>query len=153
VPTPWLEEHRPIRASRFSDAEKAFILKQGADDIPVAGGKLVMAGGVALCGQRQAGRRRNRRRSVCAAGVDRRWRGVGRRIGGERATLRRVSCTAAACLLGPVRHARKHSARIAARYSTFDRGKHRVRPGGIRRALRFYPAGSSLLTRSWEIAS
>ena len=30
------EERRTMKASRFSDAQKAFILKQGADGVPVA---------------------------------------------------------------------------------------------------------------------
>jgi putative transposase len=33
---PWLEERRTMKASKFSDAQKAFILKQGADGMPVA---------------------------------------------------------------------------------------------------------------------
>jgi putative transposase len=34
---PWLgEERKAMKASRFSDAQKAFILKQGADGMPVA---------------------------------------------------------------------------------------------------------------------
>jgi putative transposase len=33
---PGWEERRTMKASRFSDAQKAFILKQGADGIPVA---------------------------------------------------------------------------------------------------------------------
>ena len=34
--SPGWEERRAIKASRFSDAQKAFILKQGADGMPVA---------------------------------------------------------------------------------------------------------------------
>lgn len=30
------EERKTMKASKFSDAQKAFILKQGADGIPVA---------------------------------------------------------------------------------------------------------------------
>jgi hypothetical protein len=33
---PRLEERRAMKASRFSDAQKAFILKQGTDGMPVA---------------------------------------------------------------------------------------------------------------------
>lgn len=33
---PGWEERRTMKASRFSDAQKAFILKQGADGVPVA---------------------------------------------------------------------------------------------------------------------
>jgi Transposase len=33
---PRLEEQRAMKVSRFSDARKAFILKQGADGMPVA---------------------------------------------------------------------------------------------------------------------
>ena len=33
---PGWEERRAMKASRFSDAHKAFILKQGADGMPVA---------------------------------------------------------------------------------------------------------------------
>jgi putative transposase len=33
---PGWEERRAMKASRFSDAQKAFILKQGADGMPVA---------------------------------------------------------------------------------------------------------------------
>ena len=36
APIPGWEERGTIKASKFSDAEKAFILKQGADGIPVA---------------------------------------------------------------------------------------------------------------------
>jgi putative transposase len=33
---PWLEERKTMKASQFSDAQKAFILKQGNDGVPVA---------------------------------------------------------------------------------------------------------------------
>ncbi len=33
---PGWEERRGMKASKFSDAQKAFILKQGADGVPVA---------------------------------------------------------------------------------------------------------------------
>jgi putative transposase len=33
---PWLEERKTMKASQFSDARKAFILKQGNDGVPVA---------------------------------------------------------------------------------------------------------------------
>lgn len=33
---PRLEERRAMKASKFSDAQKAFILKQGAEGMPVA---------------------------------------------------------------------------------------------------------------------
>jgi hypothetical protein len=36
APIPRLGERRAMKASRFSDAQKAFILKQGADGMPVA---------------------------------------------------------------------------------------------------------------------
>jgi putative transposase len=34
---PWLGERRAVKASRFSDAQKALILKQGADGVPKPG--------------------------------------------------------------------------------------------------------------------
>jgi putative transposase len=33
---PWLGGAEPMKASKFSDAQKAFILKQGAEGVPVA---------------------------------------------------------------------------------------------------------------------
>jgi hypothetical protein len=36
APIPGWEERRAMKASKFSDAQKAFILKQGSDGIPVA---------------------------------------------------------------------------------------------------------------------
>jgi putative transposase len=33
---PWLEERKTMKASQFSDAQRAFILKQGNDGVPVA---------------------------------------------------------------------------------------------------------------------